>query len=320
MKGSESRMISRQEAAEILRVDPQTITNWCGKGVLRAKQVGKWLMVDRDTITKLFDSLQDLAESEKVIKDLQQKNYEMVHKLRQANDQWMLDVAMVNGMERPSRLIRMIHTMIDCVDNEIMSERERSVLKEYLDGSEFEAIGDEYGITRERTRQIIEKGMRKLGSLEPYGDVLNRCNEAESENKMMRNLLKKQEAELAELRDKLNIKVEHDKHKTAEEKAMDELSEQDKEILGILNTRLVDMNLTVRSLNCLKAADLETFGDLVKCKKIDLLKQRNFGKKSLGELDDLLDTMSNVHGVRFYFGMNVDEYYDRFTRGIIANS
>ena len=132
--------------------------------------------------------------------------------------------------------------------------------------------------------------------------------------------MKKQDAELAELREKLNIKVEQDKHKTAEEKAMGELSEQDKEILGLLNTRLVDLNLTVRSLNCLKDADLETFGDLVKCHKIDLLKQRNFGKKSLGELDDLLDTMSNVHGVRFYFGMNVDEYYDRFTKGIIANS
>lgn len=320
MKGSESRMISRQEAAEILRVDPQTITNWCGKGVLRAKQVGKWLMVDRDTITKLFDSLQDLAESEKAIKELQEDNYAKMRELKQANEEWQKDIAFANGMEKPSRLIRMIQSLIDSIDNEIMGERERNVLKEYLDGSEFEAIGDEYGITRERTRQIIEKAMRKLGSLEPYGDVLNRCNETEAENKMMRSLLKKQDAELAELREKLNIKVEQEKNKTVEEKAMDGLSEKDKEILGLLNTRLVDMNLTVRSLNCLKAADLETFGDLVKCNKMDLLKQRNFGKKSFGELDDLLDTMSNVHGVRFYFGMNVDEYYDRFTQGIIANS
>lgn len=320
MKGSESRMISRQEAAEILRVDPQTITNWCNKGVLRAKQVGKWLMVDRDTITKLFDSLQDLAESEKVIMELKQDNYAKMRELKQANEEWQKDVAFVNGMEKPSRLVRMIQSLIDSIDNEIMGERERNILKEYLDGSEFEAIGDEYGLTRERTRQIVEKAMQKLGSLEPYGDVLNRCNDTEAENKMMRSLLKKQDAELAELRERLNIKVEQEKNKTAEEKAMGELSEQEKEILGLFNTRLVDMNLTVRSLNCLKAADLETFGDLVKCKKIDLLKQRNFGKKSLGELDDLLETMSNIHGIKFYFGMDVDVYYDRFTQGIIANS
>ena len=167
----------------MLRVDPQTITNWCSKGVLRAKQVGKWLMVDRDTITKLFDSLQDLAESEKVIMDLKQDNYAKMRELKQANEEWQKDVAFVNGMEKPSRLVRMIQSLIDSIDNEIMGERERNILKEYLDGSEFEAIGDEYGLTRERTRQIVEKAMQKLGSLEPYGDVLNRCNDTEAENK-----------------------------------------------------------------------------------------------------------------------------------------
>ena len=58
-------------------------------------------------------------------------------------------------------------------------------------------IGDEYGLTRERVRQIIEKAMRKLGSLEPYGDVLNRCSELENENLMLKATLKRQEAELA---------------------------------------------------------------------------------------------------------------------------
>ena len=52
----------------------------------------------------------------------------------------------------------------------------------------------------------------------------------------------------------------------------------------LLKTRLVDMNLSVRALNCLKAADVETLGDLVQYNKTDLLKFRNFGKKSLSEL------------------------------------
>ena len=66
--------------------------------------------------------------------------------------------------------------------------------------------------------------------------------------------------------------------------------EFDEEILHmrqLLKTRLVDMNLSVRALNCLKAADVETLGDLVQYNKTDLLKFRNFGKKSLTELDDL---------------------------------
>ena len=64
--------------------------------------------------------------------------------------------------------------------------------------------------------------------------------------------------------------------------------EFDEEILHmrqLLKTRLVDMNLSVRALNCLKAADVETLGDLVQYNKTDLLKFRNFGKKSLTELD-----------------------------------
>ena len=75
--------------------------------------------------------------------------------------------------------------------------------------------------------------------------------------------------------------------------------EFDEEILHmrqLLKTRLVDMNLSVRALNCLKAADVETLGDLVQFNKTDLLKFRNFGKKSLTELDDLLESLNLSFG------------------------
>ncbi len=71
--------------------------------------------------------------------------------------------------------------------------------------------------------------------------------------------------------------------------------EFDEEVLHmrqLLKTKLVDMNLSVRALNCLKAADVETLGDLVQYNKTDLLKFRNFGKKSLTELDDLLESLN----------------------------
>ena len=298
-------MISRQDAAEILRTDPQTVSNWIEKGVLRGKMIGRIQMVDGNTIEALFDTLKDLDESKKIIGRLQQENYEKACELRKTRDEWLLDLAMVNGLEKPTKLLRMITSMIDSVSDDIMADRERNILKYYLDGSEFEAIGDEYGLTRERVRQIIEKAMRKLGSLEPYGDVLNRCSELENENLMLKATLKRQEAELDALRGKKD---------EAEDST---LSEQDRQVLELLNTRLVDMNLTVRALNCLKAADLETFADLVKCQKTDLLKFRNFGRKSLGELDDLLENESERTGVRFSFGMDVSPYYERYTKSLI---
>jgi DNA-directed RNA polymerase subunit alpha len=81
--------------------------------------------------------------------------------------------------------------------------------------------------------------------------------------------------------------------------------EFDEEVLHMrqmLKTKLVDMDLSVRALNCLKAADVETLGELVTFNRNDLLKFRNFGKKSLTELDDLLLNMGLT------FGMDTAKY------------
>ncbi len=82
----------------------------------------------------------------------------------------------------------------------------------------------------------------------------------------------------------------------------EEFDETSLHMRQLLKTKLVDMDLSVRALNCLKAADVETLGDLVSFAKSDLLKFRNFGKKSLTELEDLVDNKGLT------FGMNVAKY------------
>jgi len=89
----------------------------------------------------------------------------------------------------------------------------------------------------------------------------------------------------------------------AEEKRNEEeFDETSLHMRQLLKTKLVDMDLSVRALNCLKAADVETLGELVSFNKNDLLKFRNFGKKSLTELEDLVQSKS------LHFGMNVAKY------------
>jgi len=81
--------------------------------------------------------------------------------------------------------------------------------------------------------------------------------------------------------------------------------EFDEEVLHmrqLLKRKLSDLNLSVRALNCLKAADVETLGQLVSHNKNDLLKFRNFGKKSLTELEELLDSL------KLQFGMDISKY------------
>ena len=92
---------------------------------------------------------------------------------------------------------------------------------------------------------------------------------------------------------------------TLETNDADGNEEFDEEVLHmrqLLKTKLVDMDLSVRALNCLKAADVETLGDLVQFNKTDLLKFRNFGKKSLTELDDLLESLN------LSFGTDISKY------------
>jgi DNA-directed RNA polymerase subunit alpha len=84
--------------------------------------------------------------------------------------------------------------------------------------------------------------------------------------------------------------------------ANEEFDEEVLHMRQLLKTKLVDMDLSVRALNCLKAADVETLGELVTYNRNDLLKFRNFGKKSLTELDDLLVSLSLT------FGMDISKY------------
>ncbi|MGM0530031.1 MAG: DNA-directed RNA polymerase subunit alpha [Bacteroidota bacterium] len=82
----------------------------------------------------------------------------------------------------------------------------------------------------------------------------------------------------------------------------EEFDEEALHMRQLLKTKLTDLDLSVRALNCLKAAEVETLGDLVQYNKNDLLKFRNFGKKSLAELEELLDKMN------LNFGMDVSRY------------
>ncbi|MDY6122342.1 MAG: DNA-directed RNA polymerase subunit alpha [Porphyromonas sp.] len=85
-------------------------------------------------------------------------------------------------------------------------------------------------------------------------------------------------------------------------KQASELSDEELEIQELLNRQLKDFDLSVRALNCLRAAEVETLGELVRCTKADLLKVRNFGRKSLTELEDLFEQFN------LSFGMDVSKY------------
>ncbi|MBY0244411.1 MAG: DNA-directed RNA polymerase subunit alpha [Sphingobacteriaceae bacterium] len=112
------------------------------------------------------------------------------------------------------------------------------------------------------------------------------------------------------LKEAAKILIQHfmlfsDENLILESQAKEEIKEVDEEILHmrkILKTELVDMDLSVRALNCLKAADIRTLADLVSYDVADMLKFRNFGKKSLTEIQEL------VKSKQLTFGMNLSKF------------
>lgn len=112
------------------------------------------------------------------------------------------------------------------------------------------------------------------------------------------------------LKEAAKILIQHfmmfsDEKITLEVPQQENPEEFDEEVLKMrqmLKSKLSDMDLSVRALNCLKSAEVETLGELVQLNKNDLLKFRNFGKKSLTELDDLLAKL------QLSFGMDISKY------------
>ena len=80
------------------------------------------------------------------------------------------------------------------------------------------------------------------------------------------------------------------------------MDEERQRIAQLLRTRVDDLELSVRSSNCLRMANIHTVGELVRNKENDMLKYKNFGRKSLVELNEVLTSMG------LSFGMDVDDY------------
>ena len=289
-----ARLISRSEAAMLLDVDRQTISNWVEKGLLKGHLVDHHLKVDKATIEKYFDTFSDLAFIEKRIfaakRDLQLAERELSKNLDDTRSAIHL-----LGKGVPAYFLNDIFSsIIEACDEDVLVEREKVILTMFLEGKSAEDVAYDYGLTRTRIMQIASHAVRKLATLKSYSDL-------RKENKQLTFVVQSFHNRIKELEHINNIN-------TAPVSEFDYLlGDKGGTFTALMSTRVVDLRISCRSLNCLKSADIDTLGDLVRMKKTDLLKCRNFGKKSLTELDDLLNSLN------LNFGMDVDAIIDADT-------
>jgi len=294
-------MISRQEAADLLNVSGQTISNWVEKGVLNAHYScdgRNTMLIDRKSIEKYFDTLENLAFMEKRI-SLQRKTLKEESDALENDLKDMAKAKYLFGKGIPEFYLRDIFNCVLYVaGDELLIEREKDILNQLMSGKTLEDVAEYYYLTRSRILQIINKAIHKISTMKSWPNVHDEYKRICDENHRIMVLLESQQNRIRDLETQLGLQEKTDGGKSG----VPGYSKM--ELAEVLGRRLVDESLTVRSLNCLKAADIETVGQLVRYQKTDLLKFRNFGKKSLTELDDYLDSLN------LSFGMDVDRLVD----------
>ena len=289
-----ARLLSRDEAALLLDVTPQTISNWVEKGVLKGHFVDRLLKIDKATIEKYFDTLSDLAFIEKRIFSAK-RDLQLAEKGLEKNLDDNRSAIHLLGKGVPAHLLNEIFSaIIEASGDDVLKEREKTILTMLLEGKDVEFVAEEYGLTRSRIMQIVSHAVRKLATVKTFSELRREYKQLVFDNANFQNVIEALQNRIKKLERINNID-------TAPVSEYDYLlGDKGGTFTALMNTPVYDLDISVRSLNCLKGADVDTLYDLVKCNKTDLMKFRNFGKKSLTELEDLLESL------HLHFGMDVD--------------
>lgn len=293
------------DAADYLGVHRQTIENWAAKGVLQIKKIGKAHYVDAELVEQIGSFASDVSASIKALEavkaEYEHDKEEIRHARRELRDAWNKENderryknLCVEASIRSGFFVGVLDMLIISGD---LKQREAAILAKRLMGETLEDIGYEFGLQRERIRQITEKAIRKSHELTGFKAKVDEMTD-------MRTTIEAQKLVIKDLRSKLKIQEEEEAIAMAksEEERIEAIKKND-ELCKVLTTRLVEYNLSVRALNCLKSIDVETIGDLIQCHKTDLLKCRNFGRRSMGELEDFVDSLG------FSFDTDVEKIY-----------
>ena len=271
--------MTRNDAAAYLGVDPQTITNWVNKGLLGGynDKSSKRFWVNADDVKKYSEKYKMLSVSEDLL-DREQKELLAGERKVNAKIQMLMHDALNVSSFSYDKIGGSLCTLLELTSQGGM--REKKIMQAFFNGDRISNIAYEFGLSRERVRQIVIKAIRKFNySIEELADLKQENNSLKEEIKNVKMQLIMQEGE--------------------EEEQSEDVPP------SVFSIRLVNCNLPVRVLNVTKAADIDTIGDLVQYSKFEMVKFRNFGKKSLMQLDEF------IHEMGLEWGMDKAKIYAR---------
>lgn len=287
--------IGRQRAAELLGVTLQTITNYAERGYFDIHKVKGQMYISEESVLDFKEKhIEDIKASQEVIEKYKSSMGLAAKQIKKAIDS--LNCNVVSYRSYGENIRDILISLNDVFDLGI-EERNKQILLQYFGTGSVQEIAKAYMLSHERINQIVNKAMRKM--------VIAIAEEKENNQEAIRlqqercftqhKRIVEMEAYIAKLEKKVEQK---DKEKN---RGYSPINEERKDFV---EQSIEDLKFSVRTLNALRVLDIKTIGDLIKYSKYDLLKLRNFGKKSLSEVEMFLKNSQ----FQIELGINVEEF------------
>ena len=282
-----ARLISRQEAARLLDVSEQTVSNWIQKGVIKGHLIENRLYVDRETIEQYFDSLQDLAHLEKTVKEkteyLREEDFNLqfeIDDLLEARDRIK---------DGPRGYYRWVSQYATMSADGLFTEQQQIIFHRMIDNGSADYIGKELGLSRSRVVDTFFNCLRKIAKVIDLAKTQEKWDEMEQENKR----LKLQNASLIQ-------QLNEYKANMAAQTATPSIPENEAKI-KLLGSNFEEFAFSVRATNVLRGLGCVTMADVACLKKADLMNAKLCGKKTVEDIEKLLADHGLSLGSKLHF-------------------
>lgn len=275
------------EAAAILGVHRESVANYVRRGLLTISSTNsKAVTMEsvQNLINKHHEVLDITKEVEQMKEDLQKERDQLSALRQEVKDK--IEYNKVKGITFQNigyicdALLVYLDLFGDC-----LSTREKEVVRAVFAHTDLSVIADDKGLTHNRIREIFHKSLRKLAHSRSMAQMKQDHDELKEQAVMKDELIQSLRARIETLKDKLHI-----------EEVMSGQDDAYVSVPSVLMRPISEISLSVRSYNCLRAADVEFVYELAFLSRNDLVRWRNFGRKSLNEVEILKEQLGILDG------------------------
>lgn len=261
-KEATRRMLSRQDAAEFLRCNQQTISNWIESGILIGHKINGRVFVDADTLHAIADSVDDIERAKRRIGELRDEYANKCKELEDAVNSKREELELYNNSS-VNRITKHAITSMLSSFGEVIPQYAREIVVDLVNNGNLDYTAQKMEMSTKNVIRIADS-------------VCNSIRFARYDKKVAENeYLMRRIAELEHENDCLKKGI------PCETNAANN---------PILKSKIIDCDFSVRAINCMRSIGIETVEDMLKVGLREIAKYRNVGRKTLSEIEEFAQT------------------------------